>query len=353
MKSKKPLALTAVLLCCIFLLFTADAEAAWKNCKGGKKRYYITKTTYAKSNWYQIKKKWYYFDANGYLKSGRFKVGQNYYYCQKSSGRVTNKQVGKYFYGPDGKMVRNKWKKIKKYYFYFGSDGQIRYGRFTIDGKTYYCSKKTGRVTKKRVGSYYYDSKGVMVKDRWVNNFYYGSNGKVKIGKFKAKDGNYYYCDKIAGKLTSQWKNKNYYGKDGAMAVSCWIKKRYVNEKGVIIKGDKNPPSASDIRWLAAITYLEAGNQSYYGKKCVASVVMNRVKSKKFPNTIKGVLFQSGQFTPAMNGSLNRLYKSNKKIQSQCVKAATYVLENGSVLKNYYHFNNFGPGLQIGDHYFS
>lgn len=85
------------------------------------------------------------------------------------------------------------------------------------------------------------------------------------------------------------------------MVTSQWVDDSYVNEKGVITRGNKNPknpPTQEEIRWLSAITYLEAGNQSYYGKKCVASVVMNRVNSKRFPNTIKGVLFQSGQFTP-------------------------------------------------------
>ena len=192
-----------------------------------------------------------------------------------------------------------------------------------------------------------------MVRNRWVKKFYYGKDGKVKTGKFKAADGNTYYCDKKLGKLTSQWKNKNYYDEDGVMATSCWIGDSYVDETGTITKGNKNPVTEADIRLLAAITYLEAGNQSYYGKKCVASVVMNRVNSKKFPNTIKGVVYQSGQFTPAMNGSLTSLVNSGKTIQAECVKAAKYVLEKGSVLKGYYYFNNFGPGLQIGDHYFS
>lgn len=281
------------------MMSTIYTQAAWKNTSSGKK--YVTSSgKYVKSQWYKIKKKWYYFDRCGRLKTGRFKVGTDYYYCKSSSGRVCNKKIGKYYYGSDGKMVRSTWKKIGKYYFYFDQTGKIRYGKFKIGSDTYYCSKETGKVT-------------------------------------------------------SRWVNKNYYGKDGVMAVSQWVDDSYVNEKGTITKGNKNPknpPTPEEIRWLSAITYLEAGNQSYYGKKCVASVIINRVNSKKFPNTIKGVLFQSGQFTPAQNGTLSSLYHSKKAIQSQSVKAAKYVLEHGSVLKGYYFFNNFSGSLKIGDHYF-
>ena len=56
---------------------------------------------------------------------------------------------------------------------------------------------------------------------------------------------------------------------DGAMRKNQWVDDSYVNEKGVITRGNKNPknpPTQEEIRWLSAITYLEAGNQSYYGK---------------------------------------------------------------------------------------
>ncbi|MGN0355218.1 MAG: cell wall hydrolase [Muricoprocola sp.] len=206
---------------------------------------------------------------------------------------------------------------------------------------------------------YYVKSTNSYVKSAWhkIDNkwFYFDKHGYLMTGRIKVGD-QYYYCDKTEGKLVSQWKNKRYYGKDGVMATNCWIGDSYVDDSGKIIKGTKNPknpPSQEDIRLLAAITYLEAGNQSYYGKQCVASVVVNRVKSSKFPNTLKGVLYQSGQFTPAMNGTLDALYKSKKKIPSQCMKAAEEILTRGSVLKGYYFFNNCWGDLKVGDHYFS
>jgi spore germination cell wall hydrolase CwlJ-like protein len=55
----------------------------------------------------------------------------------------------------------------------------------------------------------------------------------------------------------------------------------------------------SDIELLAKIVYLEAGNQSEEGMLAVANVVLNRVKSDKFPDTVYDVIFQPRQFQPA------------------------------------------------------
>lgn len=353
---KKRKSLFFFLLVCMFsLCFSTVCSAGWKKTNG-KYRYYDTKKkSYATATWKKISKKWYYFDEKGYLKTGRFKVKGKYYYCKnKSKGRAQNKKVGSYYYGANGAMVKNCWKKCGKYMFYFGSNGKVKTGRFTLGNKTYYCSAKTGRAVKKRVGNYYYGTKGVMVKNKWVNNYYYGSNGKAKYGKFTV-GGKTYYCTKKNGKVKNKWVNKNFYDEKGVMARNKWINGTYVNEEGEITKGNKNPkdpPSSSDIRLLAALVYYEAGNQPYRGKVAVASVVVNRMKSSKFPNTLRGVIYQSGQFTPAMNGMVDYLYYSGKKIQSECVKAAKEVLTKGSQLKGYYYFNSAGYGYQIGDHYF-
>ena len=54
---------------------------------------------------------------------------------------------------------------------------------------------------------------------------------------------------------------------------------------------------------LAAITYLEAGNQSAAGQRAVVEVVFNRVLDPRFPSTVKGVLSQDGQFSTWKNRS--------------------------------------------------
>jgi hypothetical protein len=57
--------------------------------------------------------------------------------------------------------------------------------------------------------------------------------------------------------------------------------------------------SSQDIDTMARLVYLEAGGEPYRGQVAVAEVIINRVKSSTFPNTVNGVVYQSGQFTPA------------------------------------------------------
>ena len=62
-----------------------------------------------------------------------------------------------------------------------------------------------------------------------------------------------------------------------------------------------------DLYWLSRIISAEAKGESFTGQIAVGTVVLNRVKSKEFPNTIKGVVFDTKygtQFTPVSNGSI-------------------------------------------------
>lgn len=56
--------------------------------------------------------------------------------------------------------------------------------------------------------------------------------------------------------------------------------------------------------WLSRIIYAESGNQPLAGKIAVGNVVLNRVNSPAFPNTVYSVVFQGSQFTPVMNGTI-------------------------------------------------
>lgn len=56
--------------------------------------------------------------------------------------------------------------------------------------------------------------------------------------------------------------------------------------------------------WLSQIVSAEAKGECEEGQIAVANVVLNRVKSPNFPNTIKGVIFQHKQFSPVANGSI-------------------------------------------------
>lgn len=116
---------------------------------------------------------------------------------------------------------------------------------------------------------------------------------------------------------------------------------------------DSNYAAGSgDLELLATIIYCEAGNQSYEGKLAVGSVVMNRVASRSFPNSISGVIYQSGQFSPVASGRFAQALASGAG--SGCRSVAQEVL-NGkrNVSCLYFRMNNgLIDGLIIGDHVF-
>ena len=73
--------------------------------------------------------------------------------------------------------------------------------------------------------------------------------------------------------------------------------------------------------FLAALIQCEAGEEPYEGQVAVGAVVMNRVRSGAYPNTVKGVIYASGQFTPAGSGQVGRVVASGK-IKASCLQAA-------------------------------
>lgn len=95
----------------------------------------------------------------------------------------------------------------------------------------------------------------------------------------------------------------------------------------------------SDLRLMASIINCEAGGESYQGQLAVGIVVMNRVKSKAFPNTIRKVIFQRGQFSPVRNGSLRKKldqYDAGRTGSAQwksCIRAAKKVLTGQDTIK--------------------
>ncbi len=113
------------------------------------------------------------------------------------------------------------------------------------------------------------------------------------------------------------------------------------------------PVNASDDMLLAALIQCEAGNQPYEGKLAVGAVVMNRVRSGGYPNTIQGVIYASGQFTPAGNGKVAKRLESGG-IQESCIQAAREAIAGASNVGGATHFRRAGnhDGLIIGSHVF-
>ena len=63
--------------------------------------------------------------------------------------------------------------------------------------------------------------------------------------------------------------------------------------------------STSDVQLIARAINGEARGESYEGQVAVGAVILNRVKSSKFPNTIAGVIYQPGAFTAVSDGQIN------------------------------------------------
>ena len=108
--------------------------------------------------------------------------------------------------------------------------------------------------------------------------------------------------------------------------------------------------NASDAAMLAALIQCEAGGESYEGKLAVGSVVMNRVDSSYFPDTVVGVIYQSGQFSPVASGRFAVVLSSGA--DASCVQAATEVLAGTRTLNCLYFRRNNGliNGTVIGNH---
>ncbi len=64
--------------------------------------------------------------------------------------------------------------------------------------------------------------------------------------------------------------------------------------------------NTSDVQLMARAINGEARGEPYEGQVAVGAVILNRVKSSQFPNTISGVIYQSGAFTAVADGQINK-----------------------------------------------
>ena len=111
-------------------------------------------------------------------------------------------------------------------------------------------------------------------------------------------------------------------------------------------------PLEGEAYLLAAIIQCEAESEPYEGKIAVGNVVLNRVQSSRFPNTITGVIYQKKQFSPVASGRL--AYRLEAGVNDECIRAATEVL-NGKHITDALFFrmdNGTISGTIIGNHVF-
>ena len=81
--------------------------------------------------------------------------------------------------------------------------------------------------------------------------------------------------------------------------------------------GGSSSNSSSDLNLLARLVYAESRGEPYTGQVAVASVVLNRVKSSSFPNSIAGVIYQSGAFSVVNDGQINLMPNATAKKAAQ------------------------------------
>ena len=108
----------------------------------------------------------------------------------------------------------------------------------------------------------------------------------------------------------------------------------------------------TDEMLLAALIQCEAACQPYEGQVAVGAVVMNRVNSSAYPNTIAGVIYQSGQFTPTRTDRVETL--AVEGVKESCLQAARAAMAGETTVGGAMHFRRAGnhEGLVIGDHVF-
>lgn len=148
----------------------------------------------------------------------------------------------------------------------------------------------------------------------------YGSRGaEVRTIQDKLKRWGYYTgnVDGIYGSLTvsavKRFQQKNGLAVDGIAGTNT-LKAMGITTSSSSSSSTNN---SSNVNLLARAIYGEARGEPYTGQVAVGAVIMNRVRSSKFPNTIAGVIYQSGAFDAVSDGQINLQPDSTAKKAAQ------------------------------------
>jgi len=131
-----------------------------------------------------------------------------------------------------------------------------------------------------------------------------GSTGS-EVRQIQTKLKNWgYYNGKVDGIYGSQTENAvKYFQRKNGLTVDGIAGPRTLAAMGI---GSSNTSgSNSDYQLLARIISAEARGESYVGQVAVGAVVLNRVEHPSFPNSVSGVVYQSGAFTAITDGQIN------------------------------------------------
>ena len=148
----------------------------------------------------------------------------------------------------------------------------------------------------------------------------YGSRGdEVTQIQTKLKRWGYYTgsIDGIYGTQTQ--KAVRYFQSKNGLKVDGIAGKNTLAAMGIYSSSNSNSNSSysTNLNLLARLVHGEARGEPYTGKVAVAAVVLNRVKSSSFPNTVAGVIYQKGAFDAVSDGQINMSPDSTSKKAAQ------------------------------------
>ena len=132
------------------------------------------------------------------------------------------------------------------------------------------------------------------------------TTSQTRTVQTKLKRWGYYTCNVyvIYGNLTR--KPVRYFQSKNGLSVDGIVGPKTAAALGMTLSStDDNSVSNSDLYLLAKCVYAEARGESYTGQVAVAAVILNRVESPDFPNTIAGVIYQPWAFTAVNDGQIN------------------------------------------------
>lgn len=139
----------------------------------------------------------------------------------------------------------------------------------------------------------------------------YGSRGQeVKTIQTKLKNWGYYSggIDGIYGsgtlKAVKRFQQKNGLNADGIAGTKTLQAMGIFNSSGSS-GSSTGSNSSSSLNLISRFVYAESRGEPYQGQVAVAAVILNRVKDSRFPNTVSGVVYQSGAFTCVTDGQIN------------------------------------------------
>lgn len=260
-------------------LFTSKGALITNQVTSYKKKLYVSdKNGVLLTEWGKFRGRKYYGTSKGYIKTGFFTYNKNFYYANPSNGR----------------LIKNTWKKIGDYWYYFTGTGKaVKNKVYTINNNKYYFDSQGHRVTG-------------LVK---INGYYYGfkkSNGKMQYG-WKTFNKVKYYFDKKTGRAaTDGWKTidgKRYYFDAYGVPQTGWLvqgqKKYYLDpdNNGAAVTGKKTISGQSfDFGKGGYVNYSPSGNLriEVNRKQCVITVYDNNIPIKAMTCSVG----RAGQDTP-------------------------------------------------------